>query len=339
MVFPLLSVITILASIFDETSYAQNMINESKSKIAEYKSEYDQTQKVLNSQGICPFIEDNCEKIESLFEEFETKSDNLASKIWEEDQQIIAYNDKISKLRKNLIMVQNDIDKITSNYRFRDSINRRFEEMKQLISEPSEYTSSELSDQLNRLNDDLIKASSNQKYNQLMDIVQKQKLELADQIAFIKSAVKVTGENGLQSKVMREPFEKISKEMQNILEFINSQDLGVVKFNLEEKANSFAFGFERNGKLIPFELLSSGEKCIFTLIFMVSIIKISDSLINFILIDDLFDHLDDERFKTVISDICKLSTEVQIIIAGVNPIDSIEGLYPCILDIGGGSND
>ena len=62
-------------------------------------------------------------------------------------------------------------------------------------------------------------------------------------------------------------------------------------------------------------------------------------MINFILIDDLFDHLDSERFRTVISDICNLSNEVQIIVAGVNPIDSIEGLHPCILDIRGGSDD
>lgn len=310
---------------------------EIKQTISDLTSEYNQVSRILESKGICPYIEYNCDRVESIIPELETKSNKLIAKINNLEQEISIKNNSITSLSKHLIEIRNQLDNIIKRYELRDSLSDKFNDIKQSISEPIDVSSSELSEQLKQLNDNLVKASANQKYNQLMEIVQKQKLELVDKISFIKAAIKATGENGLQSKIMQAPFENMEKRMQSILDNIGSQDLGNVKFNLEEKANSFTFGFERDGKLIPFELLSSGEKCIFTLIFMIAVVIISDSLLDFILIDDLFDHLDDDRFKTVIDNVCDLSEFAQIILAGVKHINDVENLS--IINIGGECND
>ena len=54
----------------------------------------------------------------------------------------------------------------------------RCEELEELVHDPIEVSSSDLSDQLNVLNENLVKASANQKYTELMDVVQKQKLKI-----------------------------------------------------------------------------------------------------------------------------------------------------------------
>jgi DNA repair exonuclease SbcCD ATPase subunit len=306
-------------------------ISDTKAKIADYKAEYTQNQKVIDSNGICPFIEYNCEKIETKISELSESNVALQVQIETLTQEIKDNESNIQLSSNELFEVQNSIDHLSAEYKSRDSLVALLQSMNaDLNDEASTETSSELSAKLQALNADLVKAAANQKYNELMEVIQKQKFELDAQITYVKAAVKTTGENGLQSDLMAKPFKQIENVMQKLLIDLGLGDLGQVKFNLEAKANSFNFGVQRD-KFIGFELLSSGEKCIFTLAFMCAILKMSNSNISFILIDDLFDHLDDSKFETVNANVKQLCQETQIIIAGVNkPVG--EDKY--IIDVG-----
>lgn len=93
------------------------------------------------------------------------------------------------------------------------------------------------------------------------------------------------------------------------------------KFNLESKANSFSFGIERGGSYIPYNLLSSGEKCMYTLALMLSLVKASKSPLKLVLVDDLLDHLDDININKLFESLAKVD-DVQMIFAGVKQLDN-----------------
>lgn len=303
--------------IYSDRQDYHNLIDVMKQQIVEYKSQHSQNQKIIDSKGICPYVEYNCTEIESKIPELSIRNSEIESAIAALNKTIELNKSKINQLSDDEYVVEDNIARLVNDYRTRDALLHLVESMETDKIDESTYTSSsQLSEQLKLLNDDLVKAAANQKYSELLSVLQKQRVCLDMQINFVKSAVKASGENGLQSELMIKPFNSIEKCMQNLLKILELEDLGLVKFNLESKANSFTFGLERE-KFIPFDLLSSGEKCIFVLVFMCALVEISTSSLNFILIDDLFDHLDDGRFKTVIDNINKISQKLQIIVAGV----------------------
>lgn len=303
--------------IYSDRQDYHNLIDVMKQQIVEYKSQHSQNQKIIDSKGICPYVEYNCTEIESKIPELSIRNSEIESAIAALNKTIELNKSKINQLSDDEYVVEDNIARLVNDYRTRDALLHLVESMETDKIDESTYTSSsQLSEQLKLLNDDLVKAAANQKYSELLSVLQKQRVCLDMQINFVKSAVKASGENGLQSELMIKPFNSIEKCMQNLLKILELEDLGLVKFNLESKANSFTFGLERE-KFIPFDLLSSGEKCIFVLVFMCALVEISTSSLNFILIDDLFDHLDDDRFKTVIDNINKISQKLQIIVAGV----------------------
>ena len=92
------------------------------------------------------------------------------------------------------------------------------------------------------------------------------------------------------------------------------------KFNLVAKANSFSFGITRKSAYIPFNLLSSGEKCLYTLALMLSIIHVAKSPLKVIMVDDLFDHLDNINADKLFTSLQQVK-DIQMIFAGVKEVN------------------
>jgi hypothetical protein len=59
----------------------------------------------------------------------------------------------------------------------------------------------------------------------------------------------------------------------------------------------------------------------FTLALMMAIVSSSDDVLKLIMIDDMFDHLDDKNIQTVFDSIAGYS-DIQMIFAGVKPVHS-----------------
>lgn len=99
--------------------------------------------------------------------------------------------------------------------------------------------------------------------------------------------------------------------------FAGTNKFTTAKFHLTEKANSFSFGVtNEENEYIEFDLLSSGEKCLYTLALLISIVELSDSPLKIIMIDDLLDHLDMLRIKDCFETLYSIS-DIQILLAGV----------------------
>lgn len=279
---------------------------------------HQQNSKVIQSKGICPYIEDNCERIWDLLPSFQKENEQVENRfdVIEKEQKLAEdtsrqYTHRFQELKEQLA-------ELKDKYKRRDNLRNLLVDSIDIVDEHNEETSEELSAKLQELNDDLVKSSANAKYQQIVDVVEKQKLQLLPQITFIKSAIKRTGPNGLQSEVAKRPFKDMELAMYSIQKQFGLENLGIPEFNLEEKANSFAFGFMRS-KFISFDLLSSGEKCIFTLLFMAALCECSNSELKCVIIDDLLDHLDEEKFQTIINNVSDEIESLQFVFAGVKP--------------------
>jgi DNA repair exonuclease SbcCD ATPase subunit len=157
---------------------------------------------------------------------------------------------------------------------------------------------------------------ANQRYENLLDDLTREKAESEQKLDILKAWVKVTDTNGLQTRLADAPFKALGNLMNKTLSAIYGSDTYSV-FNTSEGANKFNFGMVKNGgSYVRYSSLSSGEKCVFTLALLIALTEYNDSDFKIILIDDFFDHLDDQAVERCFKTLSEI-TDIQILVAGV----------------------
>ena len=241
---------------------------------------------LTSGNGICPYTNSVCDSIKASVQE-------------RKDQMEITSLENQYKSRDNL---KSMVNPTLTSINIQEVLDRiQFDEK----------TISELSDKL-------VKAKTNQQYNSLVDTFTAQKFDIQQSIEALKVWIKLTGENGLQTQFMGDPFADLSENLSGCLSAMFDEPNLKAHFNLSTKVNSFSFGIDRNGSYIPFDMLSSGEKCMYTLALLTCLTDTSNAQLKLIMIDDLFDHLDDENIENVFKGIQSISG-IQYIFAGVKP--------------------
>lgn len=281
---------------------------------------------IIASEGVCPYTKSSCSAIKELIE-------HLQNEVDEELQQINSYSKELSDLsnsfdNNNLALkstqstiaeTRNKMNQIASSYAQLSRLKSQLQ-MEELI-DGQEADTLELQNKLNDLQAQVSKVAANEQYNQLIDKLTAEKYKIENTLEVIKIWTKLTDANGLQTAAMVAPFEKLASSMDTYLhKMFNRKDISV-KFNLSEKANSFSFGLMRDDKYIEFDMLSSGEKCMYTLALMMCIISTSKSPLKVIMIDDSLDHLDDTNACKLFDALYKVK-DIQIILAGVKECTS-----------------
>lgn len=308
--------------------------NEEYSKLAEsVQSKFitaRQYETILNQNSICPVLECECDKLKDESTTLSAKVDELKASIDIDKAQISSIEKHKVELDNKLYELHNQIQTIEYS---KNKLENLIEEQEGLFSTTFEPLSlEELDEQISIITDEIAKAGANENYEVMMDKVQERKAELKMQLDFLKEADKLTGENGLQTEMMVAPFENLAHEMKNLYTGLCIVD-AVPKFVTTTQAHSFKFGLERE-QFIPFNLLSSGEKCLFTIIFLTALSRISTAAWNVVMVDDLLDHLDDVKFKTVINNISRLDSDIQYIFAGVKMVDVDSSSEVNIIEVG-----
>ena len=134
---------------------------------------------------------------------------------------------------------------------------------------------------------------------------------------------KYTSPSGMLSVMYKSKFNQFADTISEQLSSMYESDVKMY-FNVFMSARSFDFGIIRNDNLIPYNQLSSGEKCMFTITFLTNILKNSkDTNFATINLDDLLDHVDTLNFYRVFN-FLRSQNGVQYIIAGVRESDYIE---------------
>lgn len=286
-------------------------------KIANLKAEIHTEDKILSSNGICPFTNSACHDMQTNIESAKihveackTELKELNLKYTEVSAENKTANQQAQIIRTSISSISNDrklfetlsatVDESLANESLTDLINKE----------------TELVNDINAKRDIIVKIKANQQYDSLKATISKDIFNAEELLELNKAWDKFTGVNGIQSKIMEAPFELFSDSITKYLvKFFGDATLKAA-FKVGEKANSFSFGLKRNGAYFDFDLLSSGEKCMYTLSLLLAIIENSKSDLKLVMVDDLLDHLDDNRISDVFATLYNC-TDIQILLAGV----------------------
>ena len=284
------------------------------------------TDSIINSKGICPFTKESCKsimsKIEDIRKDAVTRKAEKLELAGEIEQKTIELRNTETRIRA--------LESTIADF---NNIWGHIENLKKTLAyEPqkpdTDKTVFELDAEIKQLTDNKTKLLANLKYNDTIENLTKMKFEAELRGKALANWVKKTDTNGLQTTLMVTPFDELAKTMTNYITSMYGNDNLKAHFNVSTKANSFSFGLIRDGVYIPYDLLSSGEKCLYSLALMICIINNGKSPLKVMLCDDMFDHLDNQAIENTF-DALKTYNKVsdnpiQFIFAGVKNCKNAE---------------
>lgn len=311
-----------MLDIKDKINIKRNTIQAIKANISTYED-------TIAGGTICPILCCDCDALQENIDELYDTLNRSEKKLQAAEVEYQSLLDKADEIKEADNVLTGNIWAVTN-------IKKTIEELECQFNEDLEcnekLTLEELDNEISKLADEIAKAGANAQYETVMANIQESKMKAKLQLDFLKDVEKATSENGLQSDLMQKPFEELTKSMKSLYQSLGT-DLGDPKFILTKEANSFRFGLKRD-KFIPFNLLSSGEKCLFVIVLLSAIANISTAKWKLVMVDDLLDHLDSNNFQTVINNISKLNSEIQYIFAGVKSENLQEGSEVNIIKVG-----
>lgn len=295
-------------------------------KVTDLKLDIKSKTAVTSGKGICPYTKAECTSIKELVVALDEEIRQDTAQINEHSKKLAelanSYKNSSSALQSAKATLQskmNEASAIAHKYKELSRLKSQIQ-MEELI-EGEEMSSDEIKEKIASMQNTLTKVAANKKYNELIESLTADKFKTENSMEVIKVWTKLTDANGLQTKMTKKPFTDLAEGMTEYLrKMFNREDISA-QFNLSEKANSFSFGVVRDDKYIEFDMLSSGEKCLYTLAIMMCIISRSKSPLKVIMIDDLLDHLDDANANRLFDALYKVKG-IQFILAGVKECTS-----------------
>ena len=269
--------------------------------------------KILEGKGICPYTSKECSELSPLLEQYTEDIEELEKEIDKRRRQRSNLRGIITDLQNESNDLSNKFFAKQNRYNLRNELRSQIED---LDENADNLDVSTIRAEINKINNTIAKLQANRAYDNLINSISVDQAVAQEEISILSTWEKLTGANNLQSKLSEKPFIDLASQMDEYVQkLFRNKDLST-KFVVESKVNSFSFGIQTASAYIPYDLLSSGEKCIFTLALMMCLTKTSDSKLKIILLDDMLDHLDDVIAKELFSILSNVD-DMQIILAGV----------------------
>ena len=286
-----------------------------------------------DSSGICPFTNEECataaEYVESKkaeIRQIEVEVHSAEEKVDETKRTLQSISAEKFALTSDIQAIKNNLANLKNMYERRDQLNNLLIPVDgiDLIDTDPEVIKEEIDNKMQMLR----KISANEAYDTMSAKITKSKFASELRMTLLKNWEKLTGPNGLQTRIMDKPFLNLADELSNLLTKLMNEPVSA-KFHLSDKANSFSFGIVRDEKYIPFEVLSSGEQCMYVAAMMIHIVRNAKSPLKLILIDDLLDHLDDRHMNTLLTSLSDIE-DIQFILAGAKQYEGSEDIVVSI---------
>lgn len=296
---------------------------EIRDKISELEGKKAGLMGVIRSGGVCQYTNTVCDTIVAKIQGLQHECDGI-------DSDLAVLKDAFNKIKCELDAINAERTDISNKLA---TIKGLYDKQRYLLNHyrviPSidaEWIQLDYESEIDNLTQLCTKAGANRQYEAMMATLTNEKFIADNTLTLLKLWDTLTGMNGLQTRLMNEPFQLLARNIDKYVRTMFGGDVAT-HFHLSEKANSFSFGILRNEKYIPFDLLSSGERCMFTLALMCCIVDSSKSDLKLIMIDDLLDHLDDSNINKVFDALKKIDV-IQFILAGVKPctVDGSEAI-------------
>ena len=302
----------------DEKAELKEDINNNKLEAARLRG-------IIDNPGLCPYLKTSCDDLNSYVAESKKKNEIVQKKIDAANirlSEIESEQADISKLMDE--QVEYDRNKKNAENMYRQAVDA-MNSAQALVATIDENDSDieQLNEDLklveeswNLHNEMIAKLSANKKYEELLSSIECKKYLYEEQIQCCKIWDILTGPNGKPSDLAIKPFEEFEQKLTEYIQKVFPSTFSA-KFTISDKANSFEFGVMNEDKFISFDALSSGEKCAYMICLLSCIVDMSDAKWKCIILDDVFDHLDDERMEQVFSIINTFSKSIQFILASV----------------------
>lgn len=304
-----------------------NIIHNCSTKIAALKQQRIDKMSVIDGAGVCPYSGSVCESIQKMLDVFKSDVENIDMEIAKLNKELSATQENRAAASNQKHMCEHLNANMSSQYSQYASLKKQYNVGVEGLDESVlQKNLQDLVAGIESRNELIIKLEANKQYNELTHTLTAQKFQIEQEIEILKDWVRLTDVNGMQSAIMEAPFNNLAGKMSVYLnKFFNRNDL-TAAFHLTQEANSFSFGIRKaDNSYIEFDLLSSGEKCLYTLSLMLGLIETSNTHLPIILIDDLLDHLDQERITSCFETLYNIDS-VQVLLAGVQNSPINEGI-------------
>ena len=274
---------------------------------------------IIQSKGVCPYTKDSCKSIIAKIEDLRNESVTMKASMVTIAAELEEKNKELNDLNLKIRKCESDIMDFNMNWGRLDSLKKM---TSSLPDKPdTDKTIYEINAEIETLTDSKSKLESNIRYNETIDNITKLKYEVELKGQALNLWAKKTDTNGLQTTLMVEPFNVLANTMTDYIRQMYGNDSLKAHFNVSSKANSFSFGMIRDNIYIPYDLLSSGEKCLYSLALMICIINRSKSPLKVMLCDDMFDHLDSTSIENTFATLKNIKN-IQFIFAGVKACEN-----------------
>lgn len=310
-------------------------LNEEYQRVyAKYKEiEYELTTLEKSTQTTCPILAIQCDKLAEQAEAARLNTQRLRNQQHELDLKKSDINNEISEYKDIVSKFEDTLKMLSNRYEERDSLRNSMivEDIPDDITESNideyiQYKETEKENLHDRLND-AIEYSTLVKTSKSME---NQKIQSKIRLDLLKALDKLTGQNGLQAKLGKAAVADFLDSLSKTASlFYKNSDYYIDVEN--EKSNSFDFGIVKDGNKISYDTLSSGEQCVYMVALLSAILKLTTTC-KLLLIDDVFDHLDEEMIKTVIK-FAESQSDIQYIFAGYQTIAKDESLNKYVIDV------
>lgn len=294
-------------------------ITSQRDLISKMKALESASQSIISSNGICPYTKESCNSIVAKIGHIQKESTLRNSQI---DTMLKVIEQDCAEQAQLHVQIGKCESKISD---FGTLLNRIVTLENTLVDLPqkpnTEKTIAELDAEIEALTQAKMKLQANQQYNATIENLTNLKYEAELQATALANWVKKTDTNGLQTTLMVKPFEELANILTGYIQKMYGKDNLKAHFNISTKANSFSFGLIRDGVYIPYDLLSSGEKCLYTLALMICITNNNTSPLKLLLCDDMFDHLDTNAIESTFAALKNIDN-IQFIFAGVKDCEN-----------------
>lgn len=286
------------------------------SQIAKKEADIQTKTKLINGGGICPYTSSHCRDISKLVADYRNQ-------VIEDTAAAVELRKKYAEKQSATNLLRNRIDTLEAQFRqAMKTVTEASSARANIVPVPDiahcpprEAVVAKISE----LQNALVKIEANNKYQTMIDKLTAEKDAIEQTLAILKKWEVLTSINGLQASSGTDPFEAFATTIESYLPdiFENAK----IHFISQGKNNTFSFGLLRGSTYVPFDLLSSGEKCIYTLALLIAVVKQSTSRLKLIVVDDLFDHLDVANMHKLFELLSSVEG-VQMIFAGVPELSS-----------------
>lgn len=298
-------------------------INSYRTQLSELSTKNESIATVIAGNGICPYTKESCPTMSDKISSLSQTREQIKQQMAEIENHILHLNDDMTKYRELLNKYQTVISDFTFTWSKIESIKPSLANIPE--KPDTDKTVFDLDQDIAKLTQDKEKLQANIKYNETIENITELKYEAELQSAALAKWVKVTDTNGLQTTLMQAPFEELAATMSGYIQQMYGDPELKAHFNISSKANSFSFGMIRNHVYIPYDLLSSGEKCLYALALMICIVNNGKSPLKLLLLDDAFDHLDARAIEATFTTLKNIKG-IQFIFAGVKDCEAAKDI-------------